>query len=78
MIKKINFPYSSTYSFYLVDEIDSTNTYFKNNYNLYPNDSVLIALKQTNGRGRYNRLWLSDNDLTFSILKYEKNLFRPK
>lgn len=76
MIKKINFPYSSNYSFYLADEIDSTNTYFKNNYNEYSDNSVLIALKQTNGRGRYNRRWESDNDLIFSILKKENDNYQ--
>ncbi|MCR5349744.1 MAG: biotin--[acetyl-CoA-carboxylase] ligase [Acholeplasmatales bacterium] len=69
MIKKINFPYATRYNIYLVDEINSTNTYFKDNYQQYENDSVLIALKQTAGRGRYDRVWQSDDDIIFSILK---------
>lgn len=70
--KKENFQ-----SFHLiwVDEIDSTNTYLKTNYNLFEEYIVLIAKKQTQGRGRYNRIWESNNDLCFSILwkKHQRN-----
>lgn len=56
----------------VVDEIDSTNTYFKDNYMSHNTKSILIALKQTNGRGRFLRKWESNEDLTFSILFKEK------
>lgn len=62
----------SNYNGYLVDEISSTNTYLKENFNKYPDRSYLIAKVQTNGRGRYDRVWQSCGDITFSIL-YKKN-----
>lgn len=51
-----------------VDEVESTNTYLKDNYHLYQDYTVLIARNQTNGRGRYNRVWISEDDICFSIL----------
>ena len=68
MIKKLNWEYDAKYSFFLVDEIESTNTYFKEHREEYPDRSVLIAQRQTKGRGRYNRVWESKDDITFSIL----------
>ena len=68
MIKKLNWEYENDYSFYLVDEIESTNTYLKENFESYPDKTVLIAQRQTKGRGRYNRVWVSDNDAIFSLL----------
>ncbi len=59
---------SSAFTCYKVDEVDSTNTYFKNHYKEFGDYSVLIAKKQTAGRGRFERTWLSDDDLCFSIL----------
>lgn len=55
---------------YSVDEIDSTNTYFKNHYQEYKDFSILVAKKQTQGRGRYIRKWISDDDLCFSLLTF--------
>lgn len=59
---------NSIFTCYEVDEVDSTNTYLKNHYQEFGDDSVLIAKRQTAGRGRFERTWLSDNDLCFSIL----------
>lgn len=58
------------YSFHIfhVDKIDSTNTFFKNHYVNYLDDSILIANHQSSGRGRYTREWIDDDDLLFSIL----------
>ena len=53
---------------YFVDEIESTNTYLKDHYNEFKIPACLIAKKQTKGRGRYDRVWLSDDDLIFSFL----------
>ncbi|MBE6136864.1 MAG: biotin--[acetyl-CoA-carboxylase] ligase [Erysipelotrichaceae bacterium] len=55
------------------NELPSTNTYLKENHNNYSTNTVIRALKQTNGRGRFDRQWLSDDDLTFSILFKEQN-----
>lgn len=52
----------------IFDELDSTNNYLKDNFSTYENETVIRALKQTNGRGRFDRVWKSYNDLTFSIL----------
>ena len=60
------------YDLYYVDEIPSTNTYLKSEYMNYPDNTILWANKQTNGRGRYDRRWESKDDLTFSILLKEK------
>ena len=53
---------------FCVDEISSTNDYLKLNYDSFPDNSILWALKQTKGRGRYDRNWLSNDDITFSFL----------
>lgn len=58
-------------NFIYADEIVSTNTLLldkKNNYN--SNGTVLLAEKQTKGRGRKDRVWYSapESNLTFSIL----------
>lgn len=55
-----------------VDEIPSTNSKLKLEYNNYDRPTILHALKQTNGRGRFDRIWESNNDLMFSILFFEK------
>lgn len=50
------------------EEIDSTNAEAKRNTHM-PHGSVFLADKQTAGRGRLGRSWLSDDgSLTFSIL----------
>lgn len=42
---------------------------------------MIRAFKQLNGRGRYEKIWVSDNDLTFSILfkgdNYNHHLLAP-
>ncbi|VEU80975.1 biotin--[acetyl-CoA-carboxylase] ligase [Haploplasma axanthum] len=52
------------------DEIDSTNDYLKRNYDNLPNFTVVTSKYQTNGRGQFERKWLSNSDenLLFSIL----------
>ena len=54
--------------------IDSTNSYcLRNNYLLEQNNLVVRALKQTNGRGRFDRTWISsevEEDLSFSIIHH--------
>lgn len=52
------------------EQIDSTNTYLKNNYESLDDMSIVTSDLQTNGRGRNNRKWISNkgNNLLFSIL----------
>jgi BirA family biotin operon repressor/biotin-[acetyl-CoA-carboxylase] ligase len=56
---------------YLVhfDELDSTNTYLKQNWESLPQGIVVTTNKQSAGRGRYNRVWVSqEGGLYFSVL----------
>lgn len=50
------------------DELTSTNDYLKEHYAKYHHNHVIRALNQTRGRGRFERVWESTSDLTFSIL----------
>lgn len=59
------------------DQIDSTNTYLKNNYQKLENLTVAVASHQTNGKGRLGRKWEDDSSsLLFSILL--KDNFKDK
>ena len=42
-------------------EIDSTNSYCLNNINDLADKTVILSDKQTNGRGRLDRKWISDS-----------------
>lgn len=55
-------------------EIDSTSTYLKRNYENLPNLTFVSASFQTNGHGRYDRKWISnkEEDLLFSLLIKDK------
>lgn len=50
------------------ETLPSTNTYLKENYKNFESGIVIVTNKQTDGRGRFTRKWISDNDLTFSIM----------
>lgn len=57
------------------DCIDSTNTYGKSNFDNLDDKTVIISDEQTQGRGRFNRTWFSqdcDNIYLSLILKPEK------
>jgi BirA family biotin operon repressor/biotin-[acetyl-CoA-carboxylase] ligase len=43
----------------ILDEVDSTNTYLKSNFTSLVDASCVAALKQTAGRGRIGRKWLT-------------------
>ncbi|GAB4290297.1 MAG: hypothetical protein Kow0098_08790 [Ignavibacteriaceae bacterium] len=67
--------------FIYADELTSTNALLidgSNNFNM--NGSVALAEKQTEGRGRRNRIWYSSKDLnlTFSVLLLKKKLFKTR
>lgn len=49
--------------------LDSTNLYLKTQLTQYPDFSVVVALNQSGGRGRFDRKWqsASGKSLTFSI-----------
>lgn len=50
-------------------ELESTNSYLKNNLETFSDFSVIFTENQTKGRGRFDRKWqsLSDKGLAFSI-----------
>ena len=50
------------------NEINSTNTYLKDNYNSLDNLTFVVAEHQTSGKGRLGRNWVDQDDLLFSIL----------
>ena len=51
------------------DELDSTQTYLKKHAHTLPHRTVVCAARQTAGRGRYERKWISaDGGLYFSVL----------
>lgn len=54
------------------DILPSTNDYAKAHGRALPNHTVILAKKQTNGRGRFTRAWHSKEDLTFSIIFHER------
>ena len=49
------------YSIVVLDEVFSTNGYALENMPFLEDGTVIFALNQTSGRGRYNRKWISDN-----------------
>ncbi len=52
-----------------LDEISSTNSYLKENRTSLPDGTAVTALRQTAGRGRRGREWLSDDGmLPMSVL----------
>lgn len=53
------------------DTIPSTNLYLKENYNTISHLTTVTSKHQTNGRGRYDRKWIDNNDLLFSIILKE-------
>ncbi|MCL2086021.1 MAG: biotin--[acetyl-CoA-carboxylase] ligase [Oscillospiraceae bacterium] len=57
------------------EQLCSTNDYMKENLSSLPHKTVVVARVQTNGRGRFERRWLSaTGSLTFSyLLKDIKN-----
>ena len=58
------------------ETIDSTNAYLKSHYADLDNFTIVSANTQTNGKGRNNRTWVSDNNnLLFSLLIKDKNYF---
>ena len=58
------------YHYIHFDEIDSTNNYLKNSYQLLDNFTFVSADYQSKGKGRNNRVWESSKglNLMFSIL----------
>lgn len=60
----------TVYTIYKYAKMDSTNAFLKQNCSSLSDYSVIWADEQTDGRGRFTRIWDSQpgQDLTFSIL----------
>jgi len=54
-------------------EVDSTNEFLKRNYKSFHDGAIVVAIKQTAGKGRMGRTWYSpEGGLWYSVL------FKPK
>lgn len=57
------------YSMHIYNELPSTNTFLLENLDLFQNKTLITCEKQTAGRGRLERKWLSNpDDITMSLL----------
>ncbi len=63
-------PDKTVYTIYKYEKMDSTNAFLKQHCASLPDYSVIWADEQTDGKGRFTRIWNSQPglDLTFSIL----------
>jgi BirA family biotin operon repressor/biotin-[acetyl-CoA-carboxylase] ligase len=63
-------PFNKNWTIHRFDEIDSTNSWLKDNRDILPDKSVAVAAFQTAGRGRLGRKWSAPTGtaLMFSIL----------
>ena len=59
-----------------LNSVDSTNSYLKHNYKSFQNYTFLSTNSQTNGRGRMDRLWESEDssNLLFSLLILDEKI----
>ena len=58
----------------LLEEVNSTNTYAKENFEQLEDGTLVSARSQTCGRGRLNRKWLSKKDCDITATMVFKNL----
>ena len=65
------------YTHLRLDEVDSTNTYAKQHFFELPDGSVISARRQTAGKGRVGRKWLSGDGLDITASFLFKNLQQP-
>ena len=56
--------------------IDSTNTYGKTNFDTLEDRTAIIADEQTHGKGRFNRVWISNNssNIYLSLVLKPRNI----
>ena len=61
----------------LLDKVDSTNTYARNNFDTLADGSVVFAREQTAGRGRLGRKWVSKRDESITGSAVLKKVSQP-
>ena len=67
---------TSKYTIITLDEVNSTNGYAMEHIKFFDDKTVIFTLRQTSGRGRYNRRWVCDDlgNISMSIvLKPDKD-----
>lgn len=66
------------YKYYFFDEIDSTSSYIKRNFDILNDFTIVETNYQTSGRGRFSRKWISKkgDNLLFSILIKNKDIIK--
>ena len=69
---------AKNYSVRVVDEINSTNSYLKNNAENLKDGAVIIAKKQTAGRGRLGRSFISEKGGLYMSLLIKPSLCAEK
>ena len=69
---------AKNYSVRVVDEINSTNSYLKNNAENLKDGAVIIAKKQTAGRGRLGRSFISEKGGLYISLLIKPSLCAEK
>ena len=64
------------YTTVILEEVNSTNAYALANCDLYEDKTVVYTAKQTDGRGRYTRKWISDGseNLYMSVVLKPTNI----
>lgn len=63
--------------FILLDKVDSTNTYARNNFAALADGSTVFAREQSAGRGRMGRRWESGRDLSLMMSAVCKKVVQP-
>ena len=60
-----------------LEEVSSTNLYAKENLDSFEDKTVIIAITQTSGRGRFDRKWvdLGEGNLFMTIVLKPSNSF---
>ena len=61
----------------LLDQVDSTNTYARNNFDRLSDGAVVFAAEQSAGRGRLGRNWVSSRNQAIMASAVFKNIQQP-
>ncbi len=59
------------------DELDSTNVYVKENRHILPTKTLVVARRQTNGKGRGNHTWAGNEGGFYGSLCVKESMVQP-